>query len=119
MLEATNFTLNRLNVWLLWIQELVFQICNNNNDPKVLETFWYGFSYKKYAFGNAFACICESYGIASEENDTITVKKRYYTDYNSFKQVGCLSGVDQQFVFKQLQKMWYIRVDHQSDNLVL
>ena len=27
-----------------------------------------------------------------KKNDTITVKKRNYTDYGSFKQVGCLSG---------------------------
>ena len=39
MLEATNFSINRLNIRLLWIQELVFQICKNNNDPKALKTF--------------------------------------------------------------------------------
>ena len=27
-----------------------------------------------------------------KKNYTITAKKRNYTDYDSFKQVGCLSG---------------------------
>ena len=33
MLQATKFFVNRLNIWLLWIQELIFRICKKNNDP--------------------------------------------------------------------------------------
>ena len=33
MLQATKFSVNGLNIWLLWIQELIFRIRKKNNDP--------------------------------------------------------------------------------------